>query len=43
MLSALGDNGLVYKNRWGRYSFAVPLFDRFIKRQGETIEPVQPA
>lgn len=42
MLSTLGEHGLVYKNRWGRYSFAVPLFDRFIKRQAETIEPVQP-
>lgn len=42
MLSTLSDHGLIYKNRWGRYSFAVPLFDRFIKRQVETIEPVQP-
>lgn len=42
MLSTLGEHGLVYKNRWGRYSFAAPLFDRFIKRQAETIEPVQP-
>lgn len=33
MLSALGDNGLIYKNRWGKYSFAVPLLDRFIVRQ----------
>jgi hypothetical protein len=41
MLSSLSESGLIYKNRWGRYSFAVPLFDRFILRQ--TIEPVQPA
>lgn len=33
MLAALCDAGLIYKNRWGRYSFAVPLFDRFILRQ----------
>ena len=34
ILAALSDQGLVYKNRWGKYSFAVPLFDRFILRQG---------
>lgn len=39
MLSTLSDMGLIYKNRWGRYSFAVPLFDRFIRRQSEAIEP----
>jgi len=33
MLAALANNGLVYKNRHGRYSFAVPLLDRFIIRQ----------
>lgn len=33
MLSALCDTGLVYKNRHGRYSFAVPLLGRFILRQ----------
>ncbi len=33
MLSALSAMGLIYRNRWGRYSFAVPLFDRFILRQ----------
>lgn len=32
MLVNLGDAGLIYKNRWGKYSFAVPLFDRFILR-----------
>lgn len=36
MLSSLCTAGLIYKNRWGRYSFAVPLFDRFILRQVET-------
>jgi hypothetical protein len=39
MLSTLSEMGLIYKNRWGRYSFAVPLFDRFIQRQSEAIEP----
>lgn len=39
MLSSMGDMGLIYKNRWGRYSFAVPLFDRFIHRQADSIEP----
>jgi hypothetical protein len=38
MLSTLGDMGLIYKNRWGRYSFAVPLLDRFILRQQEAAE-----
>jgi hypothetical protein len=33
MLSALSDVGLVYKNRHGRHSLAVPLFHRFILRQ----------
>lgn len=33
MLSSLCAAGLVYKNRFGKYSFAVPLFDRFILRQ----------
>ncbi len=35
MLSALMDRGLVFKNRHGRYSFAVPLLDSFIRRQAE--------
>lgn len=39
MLAALGKVGLIYKNRWGKYSLAVPLFDRFILRQASTIEP----
>lgn len=33
MLSTLSESGLVYKNRHGRYSFAVPLLGGFIKRQ----------
>jgi hypothetical protein len=33
MLVALVASGLVYKNRHGRYSFAVPLFGGFVLRQ----------
>ena len=33
MLAALAGSGLVYKNRHGRYSFAVPLFGQFVLRQ----------
>lgn len=35
MLVTLCAVGLVYKNRYGKYSFAVPLFGGFIKRQLE--------
>lgn len=35
MLSSLCGVGLIYKNRFGKYSFAVPLFDRFILRQAQ--------
>jgi len=35
MLSKLAEAGLVYKNRFGKYSFAVPLLGEFIKRQQE--------
>ncbi len=33
MLGALTEQGLIYKNRYGRYSFAVPLLGAFIRRQ----------
>ncbi len=33
ILSALLEKGLVYRNRHGKYSFAVPLMHEFIKRQ----------
>ena len=33
MLVALASQGLVYKNRHGKYSFAVPLLGQFISRQ----------
>ncbi|MCY4482938.1 MAG: hypothetical protein OXC12_08690 [Spirochaetaceae bacterium] len=36
MLVALASQGLVYKNRHGRYSFAVPLLGRFVRRQAHT-------
>jgi uncharacterized glyoxalase superfamily protein PhnB len=36
ILVALSDQGLIYKNRFGRYSFAVPLLGDFILR---TYEP----
>jgi hypothetical protein len=32
MLNTLSDAGLVYKNRHGKYSFAVPLLGEFIRR-----------
>lgn len=35
MLATLADRGLVFRNRHGRYSLAIPLFDRFIRRQPE--------
>jgi hypothetical protein len=33
MLSSLSESGLVYKNRYGKYSLAVPLLSQFIQRQ----------
>jgi len=36
MLSTLSAAGLVYKNRHGKYSFAVPLFGQFVLRQMST-------
>ncbi len=33
MLSALSEIGLIYKNRYGKYSFAIPLLGDFIRRQ----------
>lgn len=40
MLATLTNKGLVYKNRHGKYSFAVPLFGQFILRK--TTKPKQP-
>ncbi len=43
MLLNLIDAGLIYKNRHGKYSFAVPLLDQFIVRQvGATVSPTSP-
>ena len=39
MLLALAAQGLVFKNRHGRYSFAVPLLGRFIRRQAPEASP----
>jgi len=36
MLPRLIDKGLIYKNRTGKYCFAVPLFSSFIKRRYAT-------
>ena len=33
MLATLSKNGLIYKNRYGKYSFAVPLMAQFVLRQ----------
>lgn len=38
MFAALGESGLIYKNRHGRYSFAVPLLGGFIRRQGFSLD-----
>ena len=35
MLGSLADAGLIYKNRHGKYSLAVPLLDQFIRREVE--------
>lgn len=35
MLGSLSEAGLIYKNRHGKYSFAVPLLDQYILRQLE--------
>jgi hypothetical protein len=39
MLASLAERGMIYKNRLGRYSFAVPLLGRFILRNYEPPEP----
>lgn len=39
MLPRLIDKGLIYKNRFGKYCFAVPLFSGFIKRRLSTPDP----
>jgi hypothetical protein len=39
MLASLAERGMIYKNRQGRYSFAVPLLGRFIRRAYEPEGP----
>ncbi len=39
MLGSLSNEGLIYKNRHGKYSFAVPLLGEFIKRQYDNDQP----
>jgi hypothetical protein len=39
MLVSLTEAGLIYKNRHGKYSFAVPLLGAFIRRQSEQTIP----
>lgn len=40
MLASLAERGMIYKNRLGRYSFAVPLLGRFILRAYEVAPEV---
>lgn len=42
MLAGLSEKGMIYKNRMGRYSFAVPLLGRFILRTHGRREGVSP-
>jgi hypothetical protein len=42
MLASLAEKGMIYKNRLGRYSFAVPLLGRFILRAYELQERLVP-
>jgi len=42
MLATLATAGLIYKNRHGKYSFAVPLLDRFIRRQVDALDGAPP-
>jgi hypothetical protein len=42
MLSTLCDAGLVYRNRHGKYSFALPLLGRFITRQQNQADREEP-
>jgi AAA ATPase domain len=39
MLASLAEKGMIYKNRLGKYSFAVPLLGRFILRAHENSAP----
>ncbi len=39
MLASLSERGMIYKNRVGKYSFAVPLLGRFIRRIDDRTAP----
>jgi hypothetical protein len=39
MLKTLIENDFIFRNRRGKYSFAVPLLDRFIRRQALPVMP----
>lgn len=39
MLASLSERGMIYKNRVGKYSFAVPLLGRFIRRIDNRFAP----
>lgn len=39
LLGKLTEYGLIYKNRHGKYSFAVPMMPQFIKRQNQDVSP----
>ena len=41
MLASLAERGMIYKNRFGKYSFAVPLLGRFILRTYKLPDPPQ--
>jgi hypothetical protein len=41
MFGNLSDAGLIYKNRHGKYSFAVPLLGQFIRRQESDVSLAQ--
>lgn len=43
MLATLSEAGLVYKNRYGKYSLAVPLLDQFILRQMQARDEIPTA
>lgn len=38
MLNILSGQGLIFRNRHGKYSFAVPLLGRFIQRQKDNVD-----
>jgi hypothetical protein len=42
MLASLAERGMIYKNRLGKYSFAVPLLGRFILRNYEPPIELEP-